>query len=84
MPVAGWFIDALADDRDRLRSYLHTNGVGTRLMYPPINQQKAYGLPGSYPVSERVGSHGLWLPSQSQIEDAQIDYITEKIAAFYR
>jgi perosamine synthetase len=79
-----WFIDVLVDDRDRLRSYLHTNGVGTRLMYPPINRQKAYGLPDSYPVSERVGSHGLWLPSQSQIEDAQIDYITERIAAFYR
>jgi len=79
-----WFIDALVDDRDRLHSYLHKNGVGTRLMYPPINRQKAYCLPGSYPVSEHVGSHGLWLPSQSQIEDAQIDYITERIAAFYR
>jgi len=52
-------------------------------MYPPINQQKAYGETGSYPVSEEIGKSGLWLPSMIQLEDDQIDYICNKIKEFY-
>ncbi len=78
-----WFIDVLAEKRERLVEYLHKNGIGTRLMYPPINQQKAYGLPGKFPVSEAVGKIGLWLPSFSQLTDEEIVYIGDKIEDFY-
>jgi perosamine synthetase len=78
-----WFIDAMAEERDALREWLTTRGIGTRLMYGPINAQQAYRLPGSYPVSERVGAQGVWLPSASQLTDAQIDRVCEAIGAFY-
>lgn len=84
-----WFIDTLVDDRENLISYLNKNGVGTRIMYPPINKQKAYmniyGAPDNsdFPVSSLVGQKGLWLPSASQLSDNEIIYITKLINEFY-
>jgi perosamine synthetase len=78
-----WFIDCLAERRDELAAHLKAQGIGTRTMYPPINHQKAYALPGSHPVSEDIGRRGLWLPSMIQLSDAQIARICAAIAAFY-
>lgn len=78
-----WFIDVLVEDREGLINHLKANGVMTRVMYPPINKQVAYQIPGSFPVSELVGEKGLWLPSASQLTDNEIDYICEQIKCFY-
>ena len=82
--TAPWFMDALVEYREELMIYLKEKGVGTRVMYPPINRQKAYDFEGSYPVTEKVGVKGLWLPSMVQLEDSQIDYICEAILDFYK
>lgn len=79
-----WFIDCLAEDRDGLAEYLKTRQIGTRPMYPPIHSQQAYGLNGSFPVAEMVGSMGLWLPSMVQLSDEQIDLICNHIVNFYQ
>lgn len=78
-----WFIDVLVKDRARLQRRLQERGIGTRVMYPPINRQRAYDLAGEYPVSESVGTLGLWLPSSSQLTDEQIGYIAREIRAAY-
>ena len=78
-----WFIDILADDKDKLQQFLKEGNIGTRVMYPPLNKQKAYNLPGEYVVSEIVGKKGLWLPSASQLTNDQIKYVCKKIKAFY-
>jgi perosamine synthetase len=78
-----WFIDILAEDRDDLFQFLKENGIGTRVMYPPINKQVAYNTPGEFPVSELVGEKGLWLPSASQLTDDEIARIVESIRRFY-
>lgn len=78
-----WFIDVLADDRHNLAAYLKENGIGTRVMYPPINTQQAYIYNGSFPVSELVGEKGLWLPSASQLTDEEITHICNTIKSFY-
>ena len=80
---APWFIDCRAERRDQLAAYLKGQGIGTRTMYPPIHQQKAYSLPGTYDVSEGIGRGGLWLPSMIQLDDSQIDRICKSIAVFY-
>ena len=49
-------------DRDDLKNHLQEKGIGSRVMYSPINKQKAYNLEGEYPVSNLVGEKGLWLP----------------------
>jgi perosamine synthetase len=78
-----WFIDVLARDRDALQVHLKSAGVGSRVMYPPINAQKAYARPGSFPVSERVGAEGLWLPSSAQLSANEIDRVCAAIRSFY-
>lgn len=78
-----WFIDILADRREELKAALAAQGIGTRVMYPPINQQKAYDEPGSFPVSEDIGSRGLWLPSATQLTDDDVLRVTGAIRAFF-
>jgi len=82
--TAPWFIDCIAERRNELAKYLRNVGVGSRPMYPPINQQAAYNLAGSYPVSENIGAKGLWLPSFVQITDSEIYYVCQKIKDFYK
>lgn len=79
-----WFIDVLAERREALIDFLKHRNIGTRVMYPPINKQKAYAIPGEYPVSNMVGEKGLWLPSAVQLEDDQIDRICGAIREFYQ
>lgn len=78
-----WFIDILADNRDGLAEFLNVRGIGTRSMYPPINQQLAYRAPGYFQVSEMVGKNGLWLPSYVQLTDAEIDRVCGEIKKYY-
>lgn len=78
-----WFIDVLVEHRDKLQAKLREDGIGTRVMYPPINAQKAYNIPGSFPVSEKIGKKGLWLPSASQLKNEEIDRVTQAIIEFY-
>lgn len=78
-----WFIDVRVENRDELQVYLRQKGIGTRVMYPPINRQNAYNQEGYYPVSTEIGKKGLWLPSSSQLTDEKIDFICEKITEFY-
>src|SRR5262249_130095 len=80
-----WFIDVLLEHgREDLIALLKSQGIGTRLMYPPINKQVAYQVPGEHPVSNKIGVGGLWLPSQAQLTDEKIDEICEIIAGFYK
>jgi perosamine synthetase len=79
-----WFIDILAEKRAQLLEYLKLNGIGSRIMYPPINKQKAYNITGEHKVSNLVGEKGLWLPSASQLTDEQIKKVCSEIIIFYK
>lgn len=81
--TAPWFIDCMAERREDLIAYLKNAGVQTRVMYPPINKQAAYNVPGEHLVSNAIGTHGLWLPSAVQLSDDEIDRITGSIGEFY-
>ncbi|MGE0496643.1 MAG: DegT/DnrJ/EryC1/StrS family aminotransferase [Ramlibacter sp.] len=81
--TAPWFMDSLAERRDELVAHLKAEGIGTRPMYPPVNRQKAYQVPGDHPVSNDVGARGLWLPSAVQLTDDEIDRVCSAIQAFY-
>ncbi|MRI34330.1 aminotransferase [Endozoicomonas sp. OPT23] len=81
--TAPWFIDSLVEDRELLIAHLKESGIGSRVMYPPINKQRAYEVAGEHPVSELVGQKGLWLPSAVQLTDGEIDRICTAIREFY-
>lgn len=79
-----WFIDILSEERSNLIKVLHENKIGSRVMYPPINEQQAYRIEGKFPVSQEIGKKGLWLPSSSKLSDDTIDYICNTIISYYK
>ena len=79
-----WFIELIVEKRDELIEFLNLNGIGTRLMYPPINKQKAYNESEDISVSEVIGTKGIWLPSSINLSISDIDFISNKITDFYK
>ena len=79
-----WFFDILCEKREELSAYLKEKGIGTRVFYPALHAQDAYGyLDQHYPVAEEVAVKGLWLPSTVTLTDEQITYICRCVRDFY-
>jgi perosamine synthetase len=82
--TAPWFIEVLVSNREGLIKYLKSKGIGSRVMYPPINEQLAYGVAGNFPNSKLIGKRGLWLPSSISLTDSEIIYICDSIKDWSR
>lgn len=78
-----WFYDILCDRRTELQEFLKANNIGSRVFYPPLHAEPAYGYEGGYPVTKDISAHGLWLPSTVTITDEQIKYICSKVREFF-
>src|ERR1035437_94244 len=79
-----WFIDVFAEKRDELQKYLKENNISSRVMYPPINKQIAYQIQGEHPVSNKVGTNGLWLPSSCKLSNIDVERICSIIKKYYQ
>jgi len=79
-----WFIDSTVENREGLIAHMKAAGIGTRIMYPPINKQIAYQVEGEHHVSNFIGQKGLWLPSAVQLSDQEVDRICHAINDYYR
>ena len=84
MSNSPWFYDCRVELRGGLMNHLRENGIGTREMYPPINEQPFIKYKDNFPVSKEIGKKGLWIPSQVQLTNDQINYICENIKNFYK
>lgn len=72
-------------NRNRLRDYLHENGILTGIHYPiPPHKQKCYSNFNqlSLPVAEKISNEALSLPMSPLLSDDDVDYISEKINTF--
>jgi len=83
-----WFIDILAEKKDKLTQYLIEKGIGSRTFYPPIHTQAPYKdwpeyKNAKFPVSEKISSLGLWLPSSTFLSDSDIINVCKAIKSFY-
>jgi dTDP-4-amino-4,6-dideoxygalactose transaminase len=78
----------LTDRRDALQTFLADAGVATLIYYPmPLHLQKVYAdlgyKPGDFPVAEAVSKRILPLPMYPELTNEQVDYVAERIRAFF-
>ncbi|MCD6256786.1 DegT/DnrJ/EryC1/StrS family aminotransferase [Candidatus Aerophobetes bacterium] len=75
--------------RDKLREYLQTEGIGTKIYYPiPVHLQIAYKnlnyREGGFPAAEKACKQVISLPIYPELEKDKIFYIAEKIKNFFK
>lgn len=84
--TAPWFIDMYVSNPTGLASYLKENGIGSRLVYPPIHSQRIYRgkSKGRFPVSTNYAHRGLWLPSSAALSNTDIRRVCRVIRNYYK
>lgn len=76
-------------ERDGLKSYLETKKIPSMIYYPgPLHMQEAYNYlkynENDFPVTNMLCREVLSLPMHPDMEQDQIDYITDNILEFFR
>jgi dTDP-4-amino-4,6-dideoxygalactose transaminase len=77
-----------SERRDELRRFLKKNGIETGIHYPKaLHQHAAYGhlkyREGDFPTAEAAARKILSLPMYPELSERQIEYVRDKIKAFY-
>ena len=75
--------------RDELQEFLRSKGIGSLIHYPvPPHLQEAYKemdfKKGDFPIAEDIANTCLSLPLYPGLSHAEIDYIMDIIASFFR
>ncbi len=71
-------------NRDHFRSYLKSNGVPSMIYYPvPMHLQKAFSYlgykQGDFPITEQVCDQVISIPMHTELDEPQLNYITDVI-----
>lgn len=74
-----------ADQRDELRAFLGSRGVGTIIQWggKTINRFKQLGFDENLPYTDRMTSRFMLLPMNTALSDSDVDYICNCIIEFY-
>lgn len=75
--------------RNELRAWLSENQIGSEIYYPlSLHLQTCFAAlgykPGDFPVSEALTESVLALPVYPELEPEDIEYVVDRIAAFYQ
>ena len=83
------FVIRVERERDKLRSYMSEQGVGTEIYYPvPLHAQECFRYlgyrPEDCPVSMEAAAKTIALPIYPELQYDQIEYIVETIGSFLK
>jgi dTDP-4-amino-4,6-dideoxygalactose transaminase len=75
--------------RDDQRAHLAAGGVGVEIYYPlPLHMQQCFAYlrhaPEDFPESLRASRESLALPIYPELEESQLQYVVDTIAAFFK
>ena len=75
--------------RDELRAHLGAAGVGVEIYYPlPLHMQQCFEYlghrPEDFPESLRASQESLALPIYPELEESQLQYVVDTIAAYFK
>lgn len=79
-----WFIDIYLQKPKKLQKYLKKFNISSRLVYPPLNTLKIFGVKGDFVNSKYYCNRGLWLPSSINLNKKDIKFIVKKIGIFIK
>lgn len=88
-----WMNAILVDEKEyghtkhELLEYLRSNNVDTRLFFEGMHRQpslKKHGCDcsGMFPITEKLTAQGFYLPSASNLQEKDIEYICQLIKTF--
>ena len=87
-----WFVYVIMLEdpsrREALSSHLSGSEIDSRTYFPPIHffdHIRNHGgfSKGQFPVTERVAASTLALPFYTTMTDKEVDYVCDKVAAFF-
>ena len=79
------WVDALAEDRDRLVAELERHDIHCRPFWYPIHTQQPYRAPDDrFPHAVQAASRAVWLPSALSLTADDVRMVCERIRAFYQ
>lgn len=72
-------------DRDLLSEYLADNGIATSVHFKPLSEMTYWkkAVKNPLPVTDRVWKNLLSLPVFNSLRDDEVDFIIERVIAFY-
>lgn len=73
-------------DRDGLRTYLYSQGIGTGIHFKPLHLEPAYSFlnykKGAFPIAERIGETTLSLPVSATMTSDDAFRVVEAVKKF--
>ena len=74
--------------RDALKSFLQEKGIPSMIYYPlPLHKQEAYTSYNvgnkQFPIAEQLCKEVLSLPIHTEMEEAELEYITSSLQSFF-
>jgi perosamine synthetase len=79
-----WYPDIFVDDPPALKAALESEGIQTRLYFPPIHAQPCYQAAGDFAITQAIAARGLWLPAAPYLTEADVDRVCQAIMEWIR
>ena len=80
--------DNVEMSKEGVMQKLKEKGIDTRSFFIPMHKQPAYlkktvenspDCSGSFPIAEKIGKRGFYLPSSSDLKDEELEYICKTL-----